>query len=303
MTLVPISIKRYNFAKRVEFLESHFFPESISIPHDDLPVSTVEPWVKQKVLSIRQLIVSFISSLPETVDEIVFVDLFAGNGLYSLGVKSDIFSGISLMTLQGELPINKYVLCESDPDQFSVLKIRVNKYFKDKNVVLLNGKPQDLVEKIKMYVPSSKRNYKVAVIGVADSFLLEPGLETFHNLALHGFNFIIPVTFHLGEIDHKFYLGNGRDRLKSFLGYIAEPEKNWKPDNNEIFYRQLVNIWKGRLQNMGLTVSSAAQKLDSGLMEIPSYQLCMVSSRYPVRSIHLSAITGNHTQFNLFNQN
>ena len=96
------------------------------------------------------------------------------------------------MALQQELPIAKYVFCESDAEQFRVLKIRTNKYFKEKNTILLNGRPEDLLDKIKMYVPKPRRDHKVAVFCVADSFGLEPDFNVIQDLKDNNFTFLIP---------------------------------------------------------------------------------------------------------------
>lgn len=285
-------------------MKSNFFPDLLSIPDDGLALTAAEPWVKRKIQLITQHLHAFTDSIASSVDEVVFVDLFAGNGLYCLGDRKEVFAGSSINALMAELPIHKYVLCEEDPEQFRILKIRGNKYFRDKNIILLNGRAEDLVDKLKMYVPLSKKGYKVAVICVADGFALGPGLESIHQLGLQGFNFIVPVTFHLGnKLDYKFYFSQGKEKLKNFLGFISDAEKNWRPENNEIFYRQLIQLWKSRLQGIGLNVSIATQRLDSGLMEIPTYQMCLVSSRYSARSIQLDALAGGQTQFTLFNQN
>jgi hypothetical protein len=51
------------------------------------------------------------------------------------------------MALFLDPPINRYVFCEADSTQSGVLKIRINKYFLRKNVIQLEGKPHELVEK------------------------------------------------------------------------------------------------------------------------------------------------------------
>jgi len=297
-------VKRYNFVKPSDFLDPQFSSELLSLPDDGLAVTTAEPWVRNKVQLIRQHLLAFTATLADQVDELVFVDLYARNGLFCLGEKKDIFPGVSMMALQQDLPFTKYVLCEEDPDQFRSLKIRTNKYFKGKNIVLLNGKPTDLIGKLKMYVPAMRKNYKVAVICVADSFALAPPLETLHELDLHGFSFIIPLTFHLGpKIDYRYYLGEGKEKLKGFLGFLSDTEGDWKADSNALFYKQLVHIWKNRLQGIGLTASSITQRMDSGLMEIPTYQTFLITSRYSARSLQTDALSGSHPQFSLFNQN
>ncbi|MEZ4972033.1 MAG: three-Cys-motif partner protein TcmP [Cyclobacteriaceae bacterium] len=275
-----------------------------TIPDDDLVVTTGEPWVRQKVQLIRQHLIAFTSALAHQVDEIIVVDLFAKNGLYCLGAKRELFSGIPMMSLQEDLPISRYVFCESDPEQFKALKVRVNKYFREKNAVLMNGRPDELVDKLKMYIPESRRSHRVATLCVADSFSLEPSFEFVKSFSEYGFTFLVPLTFHLGaKINHRFYLNRETLKVNQFLGAGDSENSDWNTDNNLLFYKQLVSKWGSRVSELGFDFSSTTQRLDSGLMEIPTYQMCLLSSKYSSKAIQTDALSGSNIQFALFNQN
>lgn len=275
-----------------------------TIPDDDLVVTTGEPWVRQKMQLIRQHLIAFTSALAHQVDEIVLVDLFAKNGLYSLGAKREVFSGIPIMSLQEDLPVSRYVFCESDPEQFKALKVRVNKYFREKNSVLMNGRPDELVDKLKMYIPESRRSHRVATLCIADSFSLDPSFSFIKSFSEYGFTFLVPLTFHLGaKINHRFYLNRERLKVNQFLGSGEGENLDWNPDNNLLFYKQLVGKWESRVSELGFDFSSTTQRLDSGLMEVPTYQMCLLSSKYSSKAIQTDALSGSNIQFALFNQN
>ncbi|MEP2671452.1 MAG: three-Cys-motif partner protein TcmP [Cyclobacteriaceae bacterium] len=280
-------------------------PDLHEIPDDGFAITTAEPWVKHKIELVRQYLNAFVSALAGQVDEVIFVDLYARNGLCCLGAKKDIFPGISLMALQQDLPISKYVLCEGDAEQFRILKIRTNKYFKEKNVVLLNGKPEELIDKIKMYVSEPRKNHKVATICVADAFGLEPGFETIRQLNDYDFTFLIPFTFHLGrKINHRFYMGREKEKLVRLLGEELESNLSEKTvSSNSVFYRQLIQNWERKVEELGMNTSVSTHKLDSGLMEMPTYSICLFAKKYSARAIQLDALAGSHIQFALFNQN
>ncbi len=278
---------------------------SSSIPDDGFAVTAAEPWVKQKIEIIRQYLSAFVTAVASQVDELVFVDLFAQNGLCCLGNSKDIFAGIPLMALQQELPITKFVFCESDPEQFRILKIRVNKYFRERNSILLNGRPEDIIDKIKMYIPESRRGHKVAVFCVGDSFGLEPNFDVIQSLKDSNFTFLIPVTFHLGNrINYSFYLRKEREKLRKFIWLDKEIDTLRKEiDNNAIFYKRLIQIYEHHAQQLGMNTSVSTQKIDSGLMEIPTYSICLLSKKYSAKAIQLDALAGSNIQFALFNQN
>ena len=284
-------------------LKDKALPDLRQIPDDGFAMTTAEPWVRHKVQLVRQYLVAFASAMAGQVDEIVFVDLYARNGLCCLGAKKDVFPGIPLMALQQDLPISRYVLCESDAEQSRVLKIRTNKYFKDKNVMLLRGKPEGLMDKIKMYVPQPRKDHKVATFCVADAFGLEPGHGFIRELCDFGFTFLVPFTFHLGrKIDYRFYLGQERKKLSRFLGgEDGLSEKNIA--GNSVFYRLLVQTWKDKMEGLGMNTASSAHKLDSGLMEVPSYSIGLCTKTLSAKAIQFDALAGGHVQFALFNKN
>lgn len=279
------------------------FQQSGKVPDDGFAVSTAEPWVKSKIQLISQYLNAFVSALQHQVDEIVFVDLYSRNGLYCLGAKREIFPGIPIMALQQNLPISKYVFCESDAEQARVLKIRTNKYFKDKNIVLLHGKPEEIIDKIKMYVPEPRKNHKVATLCVGDAFGLEPSYDTVKQLSQHHFTFLFPVTFHLGnKINYRFYLTKEKEKLREFLGLDAA-QSDWRPESNDVFYKQIIQQWESRALELGMNTSVSTHRLDSGLMEMPTYSICLFAKKYSAKAIQLDALAGSHIQFALFNQN
>lgn len=301
--LVSNLLKHSNFDKtRALNKNSITTPE---ITHDDgFAVTTAEPWVKYKIQLIRQYVTAFVNALSRQVDEVVLVDLYSRNGLYCLGAKKEIFAGIPLMALQLDLPISKYVFCESDSEQARILKIRINKYFRGKNVVLLNDGRDQLIDKLKMYVPDSRKSHKVATLCIADAFGMEPGLDFIKQLLSHDFTFLIPLTFHLGKkIDHRFYLSN-KEKMKDFLGLEATADLgSGRIIDNQVFYRRLVQRLEAEAKEIGLNTSLSTHRLDSGLMEIATYNICLFSRKYSAKAIQHDALSGSTIQFALFNQN
>ncbi len=286
-------------------LKDKTIPDVLKIPDDGFAITTAEPWVKHKIQLVRQYLTAFVTALSGQVDEIIFVDLYAKNGLCCLGARKDIFPGIPFMALQQNLPISKYVLCESDEEQARVLKIRTNRYFKEKNIVLLTGKPEELIDKIKMYVSEPRKDHRVATICVADAFGLEPGFETLRQLSDYDFTFLIPFTFHLGKkIDYKFYLRSEKEKVTHLLGQTTESNLSEKSiGSNGVFYKQLIQNWERKIEELGMNTAVSTHKLDSGLMEMPTYSICLFAKKYSARAIQLDALAGSHIQFALFNQN
>jgi hypothetical protein len=70
-----------------------------SVPNfqsDGLTITAAESWFKVKVQLILSYSQAFIMNASPKSDELIFVDLFAGSGLFSVGHQKEIFPGPSL---------------------------------------------------------------------------------------------------------------------------------------------------------------------------------------------------------------
>lgn len=274
---------------------------NLAFPDDDLPAVAAESWVKYKINTIGQYLSSFAGQLAGKVDDIIFVDLYAGNGMYSMGSRKELFPSAALMSLALDIPFSRYVFVEEDPDRLNTLKVRVNKYFRNRNVILLPGKPADVIERLDLYIPQSKANYKSAVICLCDAFSLEVPFNVIKQLSQKGYSFLIPFTFALNDrVDYEFYLGESRERIKKFLGtdHLDRLERNI--DSNIAFYKRLVMIYQNNLLGMGFNGSTSAHKIDSGLMELPVYYMGFYSQNVSTKDIQESVESTHHVQFDLF---
>lgn len=267
---------------------------------DGFSVTAAEPWIKGKIQIIQQYLHSFASTLAGKADEIVFIDLFAGNGIYSLGTRKELFAASALTALSLEVPITKFIFCDAEAEQLRALKIRVNKYFRGKNVLLLDGKPEELVQKFSHYVPRSKGSFKVAVFCLCDSFSFDLHFDTVSRLAEQGFNFLIPFSFAINDrLDYRFYLKE--NKLRKYLNGQGDIDRlSQDIDSNFQFYKRLVQIYQNNMLALGYNLSLSTHKADSGLMELPTYQIGLFSKQVSTKTIQQNVEATRHTQFELF---
>ncbi len=266
-----------------------------------MPSVAAESWVRQKVAVIRQYLQAFVAHQVGKVDDIIFVDLFAGNGMYSLGARRELFAGSALMSLSLDVPISKYVFCEHDPDRLGTLKIRVNKYFRKKNVVLLHGRPEEIVDRLELYVPTNKGSYRSAVFCLCDPFSLEVPFTTIQRLAEKDFTFLIPFTFALNDrLNFEYYLVDARERLKKYLGTEQLERVEKGVTNNITFYKGLIRVYQNNLLALGYNGATSVHKIDSGLMEVPVYYIGLYSKTISTKAIQNDVEASHHVQFDLF---
>lgn len=274
----------------------------LGLKDDGLHVTAAEPWIKGKVNIIQQYLSTLVETVEGKIDELVFIDLFAGNGIYSLGTRNDLFLSPALHALATGVPVTKLILCEQDPDQLRTLKIRINKYFRGRNVLLLEGKPETLHNKFDYFIPRSNGSLTVAVVCLCDSFSFDLKFETIKHLAVSGVNFLIPFSFPLNDrLSYKYYLREGKDKLTSFLGNEEDVRRlGLGIESNLKFYKRLVRIYQDNMLSLGYDLSLSTYKLDSGLMELPSYQTGLFSKQVSVQAVQNKIEATRHIQFGLF---
>lgn len=269
---------------------------------DGFPVASAEPWIQFKVDTIREYLANFVWEVKSKYDEVIFVDLFSGNGFYSIGAEHQVLPGSTMMALSQDLPIHRYILCEKDPDHLKTLKIRVNKYFKGRNVILLEGHPDQLVERFKLYIPASKNGYRVAVICVVDPFSFDLSFNTIDSLAGLKCSFIIPYNLVLNErMNYEYYLVEEREKIKKFLGGYKDITRLEKDINsNEQFYKRLIKVYEQNLQELGLAGSTSVHKMDSGLMELTTFHVGFYSKLISTQDVIERVEVKRNSQIELF---
>lgn len=265
---------------------------------DGFAVTAAEPWIKEKLQVIQLYLRTLLQHLAGRSGETVLLDLAAGNGLYSLGSSRELFPGTPLVSLASGLPFSKFIFCERDVAQAGVLKVRVNKYFRDRNVLILEG-PRS-AERIRMFVPQGRE--RPAGICLVDTFSIDIPFAMLDDLSEMGFSFLVVFALPLSdELDYAYYLEEEREKLRRFLGGYKDPEKIERDlAGNLQFYRRMVASFQNSMTALGMDSALASHKLDSGLMELPQYTIGLFSRQVDCRSVHEVVNSCRHIQFHLF---
>jgi three-Cys-motif partner protein len=266
---------------------------------DDFTVTAVEPWFKVKVQLIQDYFQAFLAETAGRADEIVLIDFFAGSGYYALGHQKEIVPMPALVGLQQDPAFTKCILVEPDPDLAKALKIRVNKYFRGRNVVIFEDSPKDVFEKLKLYVPASRKGYKVAVLCLVDPFSLQFPFSFYETLAASNYSFLIPYTFPLNDRhDFRLYTKEHRDTLKRFIG--PNESSVYSANNNFEFYKKLVRVHQNNMLTLGLSVSVSAHRLESKQMDLPLFYMGLFSRQISTKSVSRDVQEHTQQQIELF---
>jgi three-Cys-motif partner protein len=267
---------------------------------DGLTITAAEPWFKVKVQLILSYVQAYIINASPKSDELIFVDLFAGSGLYSVGHQKEVFPGSSLAILSSKLPFQKWIFCEADREQADTLDKRVRKISPQKYIEVFNVREDEIVQTINSTIPTSKSGRRAAVFCLIDPFSLNFSINTVDRLASMGFSLLIPFTFPLNErLDCSHYCDDQAELIKKFLG-VNNYERLLGLDSNVHFYRKLVQLYQTNLLVNGLNSAFSSHKLESKLMTLPAYTIGFFSRQFSAQSIQRDVNVSDHLQFELF---
>ncbi|GCC53051.1 hypothetical protein SanaruYs_32920 [Chryseotalea sanaruensis] len=266
---------------------------------DDFIVTAVEPWFKVKVQVIQDYFQAFLAETTGRVDEIVLVDFFAGSGFYAIGHQKEIVPMPSLLGFRQDPPFSKIILREPEPEAAKALRVRVNKYFRGRNSVIFEEGVEDMIDKLRLYIPPSKKNYKVATLCLLDPFSINFQFSAIEKLAEMGYSFLVPYTLMLNSrTDYRYYQKEKREELKCFIG--PNESSVMAANNNTEFYKKLVRSHQNNMLALGLSVSLSAHKLDSKYMEMPMFYVGLFSKQVSAKSVGRDVKESMQQQIELF---
>ena len=276
---------------------------SASVPNfqsDGLSITAAEPWFKVKVQLIQSYLQAFIMNASSKVDEIIFIDLFSGSGLYSMGHQKEVFPGSNLLSLTLEPPFHKLIFCEDDDEQANALERRVKRLFPKTNVEILNFPTEELTAALIANIPRSKSGHKVATLCLVDSFSFDIQWAIIEKLADAGVSFLIPFTFAINNrMDLRHYCQEQGDVLKRIAG-DANYKRLSSMGSNFHFYKTLVRIYKNKFLVRGLNSAISSHKLESRLMDLPVFDIGFFSKQFSAQAIQRDVNVSEHLQFELF---
>jgi three-Cys-motif partner protein len=135
--------------------------EAVLFEDDGLPMlEDVGPWASTKYRKIGYYSSMFSSSMKRKWDCRVYMDLFAGPGKCRVEETGEILPGSPLLALGVADPYDKYVFCEKDPESMEALRLRVKRYFGERDVSFIQGDVNDTLDTLLSEIPRFSCAYK-----------------------------------------------------------------------------------------------------------------------------------------------
>ena len=274
-----------------------------SVPNfqaDGLSITAAESWFKVKVQLVQSYLQAFIMNASPKADEIIFVDLVSGSGLYSTGHQKTVFAGSNLASLSLDHPFNRWLFFESDAEQATALAKRVKKYFPGKDAAVYKKTQTEWIQTLVANIHPSRAGHKVAVLCLIDSFSMEVPFSIVEKLSALGFSFLIPFTFTLNErFNCQSYCREHSDLVMKFIG-VGNLDRLLSTENNLHFYRKVVQMYQTNMLVMGLNSALSSNQLDSKLMELPFFNIGFFSKQLSAQAVQQDVNVNEHLQFGLF---
>ena len=274
-----------------------------SVPNfqaDGLTTIAAESWFKVKVQLIQSYLQAFIINASPKADEIIFVDLVSGSGLYSAGHQKLIFPGAGLCSLSLDPPFNRWLFFECDTEAATALAKRVKRYFPAADTTIFNKQQAEWVQTLVANIPSSKAGHKVAVLCLIDPFSMEVPFHIVQQLSGLGYSFLMPFTFPLNErFDCQSYCREHADLIMKYVG-VGNLDRLLSTESNLHFYRKLVRTYQTNMLVMGLNAALSSHQLGSSLMDVPVYHIGFFSRQLSAQAVQRDVNVNEHLQFELF---
>ncbi len=274
-----------------------------SVPNfqaDGLSITAAESWFKVKVQLIQSYLQAFIMNASPKADEIIFVDLVSGSGLYSTGHQKSVFPGSNLASLSLDHPFHRWLFFERDAEQATALSKRVKKYFPGKDVSVFNKLQTEWIQTLVSNIQPSRAGHKVTVLCLIDSFSMEVPFSIVEKLSALGFSFLIPFTFALNDrVSCQSYCREQPDLVMKYVG-VGNLDRLLSTESNLHFYRKVVRMYQTNMLVMGLNAALSSHQLDSKLMELPVFQIGFFSKELSAQAIQQDVNVNEHLQFRLF---
>jgi three-Cys-motif partner protein len=258
-------------------------------------------WTLRKNQIIHQYLQVFTSTMRRKFNYLVFLDLFSGSGLKRIG-NSQYTYGSPVLAMDDSNGFSKFIFCEQNSGNADALRVRVNKYFRHKNVVVFNGNPNTKIDRLEYYIPDSSTRHKVSTICLIDPFSMDIEFETVKALADLGVNFLIIISLPWTKKDYfKICINEERELLNSFLGIPwSKVNDDDHFDSDKVFFRTLVKRYHQQLQRLGYTSEGTFHKMDEANLSIPFFFTGYYSNTRGTRKVNSEALMKVVNQVKLF---
>lgn len=232
---------------------------------DDLPMRPAGTWTTQKLDYLARYIYAFETSMRQKWPVRNYIDLLAGPGKNRVRGTGEILLGSPLLALTTQYPFTGYFFVDLAAENTQALQLRCAASPNCKRADIRTGDCNDLVNDIVALI--KREEWRSLNLAFLDPEGLELRWETVAKLAtVRRMDLIINYPEGgLNRYMRQAFETDSQTAVDHFFG-----DREWRKiyqewQNKRGLHRQLIDLYKARLQNLGSRKSCEAMNLDTNL--------------------------------------
>lgn len=183
-----------------------------SVEADDLVYNDVGLWTEEKHRLVAYYSALFSKSMRDKWDERVYIELYAGAGYARVRDTGRLIAGSPINALCLDVPFDKYIFCERDPEKRSALQIRVKRHAPDADVTFIPSDCDSGVGEILTAIPQHSRTRRVLSLCFVDPNDIGIKFSTLQALSQRFVDFIVLLALYM-------------DAQRAEQQYVGKPTK------------------------------------------------------------------------------
>lgn len=276
------------------------FNPTIPAEDDGFSAEQADSWILRKNKVIHEYLQVFTGTMRRKFNYLVFLDLFSGSGLKRIGDNQYTY-GSPVLAMDDSNSFSKHIFCEQASTNTDALRVRVNKYFRHKNVVVFNGNPNTMIDRLEYYIPDSTNKHKVSTICLIDPFSMDIEFETVKALADLGVNFLLVLSLPWTRKEYfKTCVNEEREILNAFLGIPWSEVGDNSINSDKLFFRTMVKSYHQQLQGLGYKAEGSFHKIEESNLSVPFFFTGYYSNTIGTRKVNSEVLKKVVHQVRLF---
>lgn len=248
---------------------------------DGLPTAEIGAWGEEKYRHVLFYASLFIKSIRTKWDEIIYLDLFAGSGRSRVRGTKRIVNASPLIILGMPEVFDKYIFCEGDRISAATLSKRCQREFPDRNISVVSGDANVLVERIIAEMPRPGRNHKVLGFCFLDPYQMQNlNFSTIESLSQRFVDFLVLIPSAMdANRNEQHYV---QPRNKTLENFVGNPDWRVRWDKEKplgkSFEHFVVEEFGRSMQKLRyIDPGISESKLIRGEKHLPLYRLALYS--------------------------
>jgi len=193
---------------------------AIELTDDGLIIPEVGAWGKEKYRLVSLYSNLFARSMKNKWDCRVYIDLFSGAGLSRIEGKSEIVAASPLLALDIDVPFDKYIFCEENPEKIKALQKRCKRFFPSADISFVEGDANSVVDEVISKMPQYKKDFRVLSFCFIDPYkVANLNFDTIKKLSEKFMDFLVLIPTDMdANRNVDVYLQSDNKKADIFLG-------------------------------------------------------------------------------------